>query len=159
MTAAERSLRARRRAEALARLAGLYSRHLVRRAVHRGRSGDGLRRFDALYTADRITAVTEWERARLGGHGACIACGLCDFAAQRAGFLTAERLPLQLTRNLSDLWVARDLDLRAVDWTAADAVCPVGVPLSEVAELVAARLGRDGIEPPPPSLPPRTSAG
>src|SRR5205807_4985241 len=111
-----------RRAAALGRLGALYGRHLARRGaermVHRprGAGGAGLARFGALYGPDRITAVTPAEREQLPGHGRCIACGLCGFAAPRAGYLRAERLASQLTRSLPDLWITRDLRLDAVDW-------------------------------------------
>lgn len=144
----------RRRARAIGHLGALYARHLVRRATRRRVAGEGLGAFEALYAAERITPVTVAERGRLAGHGDCVACGLCSFAAPRSGYLTAERLPLQLTRSLSGLWTARDLDLGGLDWGAAGAVCPLGVPHAEIADLVDARLARDGAEPPPRRRPP-----
>jgi hypothetical protein len=148
-----------RHAAALGRLGALYGRHLARRGtawmVHRpGRSGGaGLARFEALYGPDRITAVTPAEREQLPEHGRCVACGLCGFAAPRAGYLRAERLPSQLTRSLPDLWITRDLALDAVDWRSAAAVCPAGVPLEGMRGFVRDRLERDGVEPPAPRRP------
>lgn len=148
-----------RRAAALARLGALYGRHLARRGAERvarpsgPAGGAGLARFDALYGPDRITAVTPAERAQLGGHGRCVACGLCGFAAARAGYLRPERLASQLTRSLPDLWITRDLRLDAVDWAAGAAVCPTGVPLEEMSGFVRERLVRDGCEPPAPRRP------
>jgi hypothetical protein len=147
-----------RRAAALGRLGALYGRHLARRGAERmvhpgGAGGAGLARFDALYGPDRITAVTPGEREQLPGHGRCVACGLCGFAAPRAGYLRAERLASQLTRSLPDLWITRDLPLDAVDWRSAAAVCPAGVPLEGMRGFVRDRLERDGVEPPAPRRP------
>jgi hypothetical protein len=144
-----------RRLVALGRLAGLYARHVVRRAV-RQRGEDGLAAFTALYTVDRITPLTVAERSALEGHGRCIGCGLCGFAARRAGYLRPERLPSQLTRSLPDLWTSRDLPLGAVDWASAAVVCPVGVPLAEMPGFVSGRLAADGTAAPPPPRPPAT---
>lgn len=138
----------RRRAGALARLAGLYARHLAVRSLRRPAEGHGLARFAELYAAERITPVTPEERGRLPGQGLCVACGLCAFAAPGAGHLTAERLPLSLTRHLPDLWALRDLELGAVAWADAEAACPLGVRHTEIAATVAGRLRRDGVEPP-----------
>src|SRR4029077_13595683 len=82
--------------------------------------------------ADRITPLTPAERDQLPGHGGCIGCGLCGFAAPRGGYLRAERLPSQLTRSLPDLWTSRGLPLDGVDWPAGAAVCPTGVPLDVI---------------------------
>ncbi|HVS41781.1 MAG TPA: hypothetical protein VMU20_05875 [Candidatus Dormibacteraeota bacterium] len=149
-----------RRAAALTRLGALYGRHLARRGALRlaGRGTDtdaGLARFDELYGPARITALSASERDQLGAHGRCVACGLCGFAAPRAGYVRAERLPSQLTRSLPDLWVTRDLPLDGVDWHAAAAVCPTGVPLPAMRGFVRERLVRDGVEPPVqrPSVP------
>ena len=144
-----------RRAAALSRLGALYGRHLARRGAlrltrHGADTEAGLRRFDELYGPARITALSAGEREQLGAHGRCVACGLCGFAAPRAGYVRPERLPSQLTRSLPDLWVTRDLPLDAVDWRAAAAVCPTGVPLPAMRGFVRERLARDGVEPPVP---------
>jgi hypothetical protein len=154
---------------ALSRLAALYGRHLVERGargVARRWSSrpvePGLEHFDALYRPDRITAITAAERAQLAAHGRCVGCGLCGFAAPRAGYLRPERLASQLTRSLPDLWVTRDLPLDAVDWARGAAVCPTGVPLAEMQGFVRDRLQRDGSEPPalrPPAPPPPSRRG
>jgi hypothetical protein len=153
----ERSLL--RHAAAVGRLGALYGRHLVRRGAvrvaHRSGSpaGSGLPRFEALYGPERITAVSHAEREQLDGQGRCVACGLCGFAVPRAGHLRPERLPSQLTRSLPDLWITRDLELDAVDWVGAAAVCPMGVPLQAMPGVVRDRLVRDGVEPPVPRRP------
>jgi ferredoxin len=149
-----------RRAASLGRLAALFGRHLARR----GASGvarrwsppsadPGLRRFDALYRSDRITALSPADREQLAAQGRCVGCGLCGFAAPRAGYLRPERLPSQLTRSLPDMWATRDLPFDAVDWSAGASVCPTGVPLEAMRGFVRDRLGRDGVEPPAPRRP------
>ena len=142
------------RRQALTRLALLYVRHAARRTVRRPAHGAGLGRFQALYTGERLTAITPAERAQLPEHGFCVACGLCNFATAAAGYLRSERLPLQLTRHLPDLWVLRDTELPAVDFAAGAAVCPMGVPLPSMRDFVASRLARDGVAPPPPRTAP-----
>jgi hypothetical protein len=144
-----------RRAAALTRLAALYGRHLARRGAERltrrsAATDAALARFDELYGPARITALSPAERAELAAQGRCVACGLCGFAAPRAGYVRAERLPSQLTRSLPDLWVTRDLPLDGVDWHAAAAVCPTGVPLPAIRGFVRERLAQDGVEPPVP---------
>ncbi|HZS14127.1 MAG TPA: hypothetical protein VFC09_05975 [Candidatus Dormibacteraeota bacterium] len=145
----------RRRAVSMVRLAGAYARHLaVHTAARRRPQADGLAAFAALYGRDRITPLTPQDREELPAHGLCVACGLCTFAAERAGHLRADRLPSQLTRSLPDLWASRDLPYDAVDWQAAAAVCPMGVPLPQMRRFVARRLDADGDAPPPPQVPP-----
>jgi hypothetical protein len=139
-----------RKAYAYSRLAGLYARHIARRAVPYRRRESGLDAFIALYTPDRLTPISPAERAALPEHGRCVGCGLCGMAAAPSGYARPERLPLQLTRHLPDLWATRDLDLDGVDWAAAAAVCPMGVPLPAMRDLVRGRLAADGTAPPVP---------
>jgi hypothetical protein len=145
----------RRRAVSMVRLAGAYARHLVRHAASR-RAGvqDGVAAFADLYARDRITPLTPQDRAELPAHGMCVACGMCTFAARRAGYLRADRLPSQLTRTLPELWTSRDLPYDDVDWAAGAAVCPMGVPLPEMRDFVRRRLERDGVAPAAPQVPP-----
>jgi hypothetical protein len=148
----------RRRAVSMARLAGAYARHIARRTATRrtGRAQDGLAAFERLYRGDRITPLAAQDRAELPAHGLCIACGLCDFAAGRAGYLRPDRLPSQLTRTLPELWTSRDLPYDEVDWEAGAAVCPMGVPLPAMRGFVARRLEQDGVAPSAPQPPPVT---
>ena len=147
-----------RRAAALSRLAAAYARHVARR-VSRTAPGGGGAEFARLYAPERITAITPAEREAFAAHGRCVGCGLCAFAALRAGHLRADRLASQLTRSLPELWTLRDQPLDAVDWAAGAAVCPLGVPLGEMAALTEARLRRDGTAAPPPPQPIRVEPG
>ncbi len=145
----------RRRAVSMVRLASAYARHVARRtASKRAPKPDGLAAFDHLYGRDRITPLTPQDRADLPTHGLCVACGLCTFAAPRAGYLRADRLPSQLTRSLPDLWTSRDLPYDDVDWAAGAAVCPMGVPLPQMRDFVGRRLEHDGVLPTAPQVPP-----
>ena len=145
----------RRRAVSMVRLAGAYGRHLARRAARRTPDAGGLAEFHRLYGRDRITPLSAQDRAELPSHGMCVACGLCTFAAPRAGYLRADRLPSPLTRTLPELWTSRDLPYDHVDWAAGAAVCPLGVPLAEMRSFVARRLEQDGVAPTAPQVPPR----
>jgi hypothetical protein len=145
----------RRRAVSMTRLAGAYARHLATRAASRRRPrAGGVEEFAALYGRDRITPLSVRDREELPSHGLCVACGLCTFAAGRAGYLRADRLPAQLTRTLPDLWTSRDLPYDDVDWRSGAEVCPMGVPLQDMRGFVARRLEQDGVAPPPPQIPP-----
>jgi hypothetical protein len=148
----------RRRTVSMARLAGAYARHVARRAVASRRPPveDGVAAFARLYGRDRITPLTTQDRAELPSHGVCVSCGLCTFAAGRAGYLRADRLPSQLTRNLPELWTSRDLPYDDVDWPAGAAVCPMGVPMPQMRRFVARRLEQDGTAAPAPQVPPWT---
>ena len=67
----------------------------------------------------------------------CINCGLCALAAGRLG---KTRLPdlassyMRLYARLAD--ASSDLEGEEADLEAASAVCPVGLPLTEVAAVV-----------------------
>ena len=138
----------------MARLAGAYARHVAVHTASRGKARpSGLAEFTRLYGRDRITPLSPQDRMELPAHGQCVACGLCGFAAGRAGYLRADRLASQLTRNLPELWTSRDLPYDAVDWVAGAGVCPMGVPLDTMRDFVARRLQQDGVEPPPATQP------
>jgi hypothetical protein len=145
----------RRRAVSMVRLAGAYARHVVTHtASRRTPRGEGLAAFARLYQRDRITPLTPQDREELPSHGLCVACGLCTFAAGRAGYLRADRLPSQLTRTLPELWTSRELPYDKLDWQAGAEVCPMGVPLPQMRGFVARRLERDGTAPTAAQVPP-----
>jgi hypothetical protein len=146
----------RRRAVSMVRLAGAYARHLARQAAPWRRRDEegGVEAFQRLYGRERITPLSAQDRAELPSHGLCVACGLCTFAAGRAGYLRADRLPSQLTRTLPELWTSRDLPYDELDWAAGAEVCPMGVPLPAMRDFVRRRLERDGVAPTAPKVPP-----
>ena len=123
------------RADSLARLAFAYGIHLARRRLQPTRSQltdlletyapDGLRALDPSL-AELHPALTN-----------CISCGMCGFAASRIGKVRPPDLASSYMRLYARLGEARaDVDGEGPDLAAASAVCPVGVPLEEVARAV-----------------------
>ena len=123
------------RADALARLALAYGVHQARRRLRRTRSQ--LADLLALYAPDGMRAITPAERERHPRLVTCINCGLCALAAGRLG---KTRLPdlassyMRFYARLGD--VSSDVQGDSPDLAAAAAVCPVGLPLDEVAAVV-----------------------
>ena len=123
------------RADSLAKLAFAYGVHQVRRRVTRRRSQ--LSSLESTYADDGIRPLQEGERDRHPRLVTCINCGLCALAAGRVG---KTRLPdlassyMRLYARLGD--AESDVAGDSPDLVAAAAVCPVGVPLDEVAAVV-----------------------
>ena len=123
------------RADSLAKLAFAYGVHPTRRRLARPRPQ--VRALLETNAADGIRALTADERARHPRLTTCINCGLCALAAGRVG---KTRLPdlassyMRLYARLGE--VSGDVEGEGPDLVAAAAVCPVGVPLAEVAEVV-----------------------
>ena len=123
------------RADSLAELAVAYSLHLARRRLRRPRSQ--LSALAATYAGDGIRELEPSERERHPRLVTCINCGLCALSAARIG---KTRLPdlassyMRLYARLGE--AAPDLAGDTPDLVAASAVCPVGLPLDEVAAVV-----------------------
>src|SRR5437870_10059301 len=127
------------RADALARLAWAYGIHQARRRLTRQRSQ--LADLVETYAADGIRAVDPEMRERHPHLVSCINCGLCALAAGRLGKTRLPdlassymRLYARLGEAASDVSGARDGS--APDLAAASLVCPVGLPLEDVAAVV-----------------------
>jgi len=123
------------RADSLAKLAWAYGLHLARRRVRRPRPQ--LRELLETYSPDGIRAITPAERERHPRLVTCINCGLCALAAGRIGTtrlpdLASTYMRLYARIGEASFDVAGDLP----DLAAASAVCPVGLPLDEVAAVV-----------------------
>lgn len=129
------------RADSYAKLAWAYGLHLARQRFMRTKSQ--LTDFLETYSADGIVAIEPPERERHPRLVTCINCGLCALAATRAG---KTRLPdlassyMRLYARVSE--ASSDLDGEEPDLAAASAVCPVGLPLDEVATVVRRMAGR-----------------
>ena len=124
------------RTTAYARLAAAYARHQVARRVKRRRPQ--LDRLLETYAPDRIRPLTADERAQLPAMSACILCGLCALAARRHGSVRLPDLASGRLRSLDLLQpAAADLEGEPADLEAAAAACPMGVPLPQVAAMVA----------------------
>ena len=129
------------RATSLARLAAAYGRHQVGRRFRRG--GPQLESLLRTYAPDHVQPVTPAERGRLPAMSGCILCGACALAAQRFGTVRLPDLAGGHLRSWDLLPRSNsDLDGERPDLEAAAAACPVGVPLPEVAAMVA-RLSRN----------------
>jgi hypothetical protein len=123
------------RADSLAKLALAYGVHQARRRLGRRKP-----QLDALldtYRRDGMRALDASEQERHPRLVTCINCGLCALAAGRLG---KTRLPdlassyMRLYSRLSE--AASDVEGETPDLVAAAAVCPVGLPLDEVAAVV-----------------------
>lgn len=94
----------------------------------------------ALYAGEGVLALSPADRARLPAMSRCVNCGLCAMIAGRLGRARLPDLPGAYLRDLGRLAeVAGDLEggaLTPAVLAAAAAVCPVGVPLDEVAATV-----------------------
>lgn len=123
------------RADSLAKLAWAYGLHLARRRLTRRRSQlselletyapDGIRPLDAAIREAHPRLIT------------CINCGLCALAAGRVGRTRLPDLASSYMRLYPRLGEASsDLEGDVPDLVAATAVCPVGLPLEEVASAV-----------------------
>jgi len=123
------------RTDSLAKLALAYGVHLARRRLRRPRSQ--LSDLLDTYASDGIRELEPSERERHPRLVTCINCGLCALAAGRVG---KARLPdlassyMRLYARLGD--ASSDVAGDTPDLVAASAVCPVGLPLDEVAAVV-----------------------
>src|SRR5256712_14164702 len=123
------------RADALARLAWAYGIHQARRRLTRRRSQ--LADLVETYAADGIRAVEPEMRERHPHLVSCINCGLCALAAGRLGKTRLPDLASSYMRLYARVGEASsDLVGETPDLVAASAVCPVGLPLDEVAAVV-----------------------
>ena len=126
------------RADSLARLALAYGVHLARRRVRRPHSQ--LAELLETYRADGIRVIEPAERDRHPRLVTCINCGLCALAASRIGKTRLPDLASSYMRFYARLGDASS-DVAGdggagPDLVAASAVCPVGLPLDEVAAVV-----------------------
>ncbi len=123
------------RSDALARLAWAYGLHQARRRLRRPRSQ--LAALLETYAPDGIRPLTDAEQEHHPRLTACINCGLCALAAGRLGKTLLPDLGSSYMRLYAGAGAAAsDLAGDSPDLAAAAAVCPVGLPLDEVAAVV-----------------------
>ena len=123
------------RADSLLKLAFAYGVHLTRRRLTRGRPQ--ARALLDTSRADGMRALDRSERERHPRLVTCINCGLCALAAGRLGKTRLPDLASSYMRLYSRLGEASsDVEGETPDLAAAAAVCPVGLPLEEVATVV-----------------------
>jgi succinate dehydrogenase/fumarate reductase-like Fe-S protein len=129
------------RADSLAKLAFAYGVHLTRRRLTRARPQ--LATLTATYASEGIRPLDAAERERLPRLVTCINCGLCALAANRVGKTRLPDLASSYMRLYARLGEASsDVEGESGDLVAASAVCPVGLPLDEVAAVVRRMTGR-----------------
>lgn len=128
------------RSTSFARLAAAYTVHQVRRRVRRQRPQ--LTNLLTTYEPDHLQPLTAEERSALPAMSGCILCGACALAAGRLGRTRLPDLAGGHLRSL-DLLPAASGDLEGAwpDLEAAAAACPTGVPLPEVAQMIARLSG------------------
>src|SRR5205823_12777437 len=128
------------RTDSLAKRAGAYGVHLARRRLRRPRPQLG--ELLETYSPDGIRTISPAERERHPRLVTCINCGLCALAAGRIGMTRLPdlassymRLYARVSDASSDLLADGDASADP-DLTAATSVCPVGLPLQEVAAAI-----------------------
>lgn len=99
------------------------------------------------YAGEGLLPPTPSQQARMPAISRCVNCGLCALVAGRLGRVRLADLPGAYLRDPGELGqAAGDLDGAtpgSAGLAAAAAVCPVGVPLDEVAAVVLRLAGRD----------------
>ncbi len=132
------------RSDSYAKLAWAYGLHLARRRLARTRPQ--LADLYQTYAADGIQALEPAARDKHPRLVACINCGLCALAAGRVGKTRLPDLASSYMRIYARLGEASS-DISGgegdgPDLAAASSVCPVGLPLNEVAAAVRRMTGR-----------------
>src|SRR5256886_8085008 len=123
------------RTESLAKLAWAYGLHQAKRRLRRPRSQ--LASLLETYAPDGIKSIDPAVRERHPQLVGCINCGLCALAAGRIGKTRLPDLASSYMRLYARVGEASsDLVGETPDLVAASAVCPVGLPIDEVAAVV-----------------------
>jgi hypothetical protein len=123
------------RADSLVKLAWAYGLHQTRRRF--SRPSPQLSMLLDMYAPDGIRPLEPYERERHPRLVGCINCGLCALAAGRLGKTRLPDLASSYMRLYARLGEASsDVVGDEPDLEAASAVCPVGLPLAEVAAVV-----------------------
>ncbi len=110
----------------------------------------GIERFTANFGPEGLSPVTERERQMLAKWQSCIGCGLCEAVCAELATIPGNRLmgPQLLAesgmRDLSEAELALPSAeaLEQCDCAELEAICPVGIPLCELAEFLV-RLGEE----------------
>jgi hypothetical protein len=144
------------RRSATLRLQWAYLRHQLRRRL-RHQPPAGAEEVLTAYAADGLRPLVPAERARLPAMSRCLNCGLCALVVKRLGHARLPDLPSAYLRDLT-LLPAAAADLEGGDpgphaLAAAAAICPVGVPLVEVATAVRRLAAGSGAAHDEPAVP------
>lgn len=123
---------------------------LIKTLLLRLTAVNSLEGFAERYGSEGILRVTDEEARILRRAGRCVACGLCDagegsrIAASQVGYRGMMSFALSGTRSLPD-YDAAALSIGEVPVAAfeqAERVCPVDVPLVQLAALVRGHAAR-----------------
>ncbi|HXM53976.1 MAG TPA: hypothetical protein VOB72_01205 [Candidatus Dormibacteraeota bacterium] len=133
------------------RLAWAYARHALRRRFRPSPPASAEEVVTA-FAEDRLRPLSTEERVRLPAMSRCVSCGLCALVVRRLGHVRPPDLANAYLRDLTLLPPAvADLpggaEARRHALEAAAAVCPVGVPLDEVAAAVRRLAGAEPDQP------------
>jgi Fe-S oxidoreductase len=115
-----------------------------------------LERFREHYDPDRIFPYTWDESRRLPEMAGCINCGLCLSRCPAIRGLTTDRsgeryagpreMGSSLSRSTPDLWATSDTLYYCTLCGACEAICPVGLPIPEIVEMVRRKLYHQQVE-------------
>ena len=106
------------------------------------RGDEALEAFSRSYAPDGIRPLTPHERTHLPAFHACTACGLCDLVCpdSKGPMLVAAAMQRDIPRHGQYAAYARAIT-SCGPCDACEAICPVGVPIREVAAFVAGTVG------------------
>lgn len=107
----------------------------------------GLALFHENYGPDRLAPVDAIERARMASFSRCIACGRCDLGEADRIARSNGRYPGMMALVLASSRSMPDYDAASVAFAEVpedvlekkEAVCPTGVPFSDLARFVKAK--------------------
>jgi hypothetical protein len=130
------------RLKAILLLAWALIRTVLRRALGRGRAG--LAAFRENYAADGLAPLSGAQRDAMETFGGCIACGLCDrgegerMARSGGAYAGVMHFVLAASRSMPDYGAAALALAHVPDdvLEEKDAICPVNVPISQIARFV-----------------------
>jgi hypothetical protein len=147
----------RARIKAIALLSIALLRTVLRLALGWGRRG--IEAFRRNYDADGLPPVTRAEREQMPGFSRCIACGLCDrgeaerIARSGGAYRGVMSLVLSASRSMPDFRAAAYSVSFISDEELADKerICPVAVPMRQIARFVREKAAAVGGPLPLPS--------
>jgi succinate dehydrogenase/fumarate reductase-like Fe-S protein len=138
-----------RKVHAYALLAWHFLLHVLKKIFFLYRPG-GIERVRENFENDGIASLTERERQMMAKWQSCIGCGLCEAACAEMSVIPENRhmgpqlLAESALRDLTqaELSIPSTRAINACDCDELEAICPVDIPLCELAEFLH-RLGKE----------------